>query len=54
MARPLRIEFAGGLYRVTSRANGRNDIYLDKKPEQLTTLLGEVCSLLCGFVMRIA
>lgn len=27
MARPLRIEFAGGLYHVTSRGNAREDIY---------------------------
>ena len=29
MARPLRLELAGGLYHVTSRGNARNDIYLD-------------------------
>ena len=29
MARPLRIEFAGGLYHVTSRGNARQDIYID-------------------------
>ena len=29
MARPLRIEFPGALYHVTSRGNGRADIYLD-------------------------
>ena len=29
MARPLRIEFAGGLYHVTSRGNAREDIYVD-------------------------
>ncbi|MCK9609439.1 MAG: transposase, partial [Methylomonas sp.] len=27
MARPLRIEFAGAIYHVTSRGNARNDIY---------------------------
>jgi|GEM_PF-2137663 len=27
MARPLRIEFAGGLYHVTSRGNAREDTY---------------------------
>ncbi len=27
MARPLRIEFAGGLYHLTSRGDGREDIY---------------------------
>jgi len=29
MARPLRIELAGGLYHVTSRGDGREDIFLD-------------------------
>jgi putative transposase len=29
MARPLRIEFAGALYHVTSRGDGRDDLYLD-------------------------
>ena len=29
MARPLRIEFAGALYHVTSRGDRRDDIYLD-------------------------
>jgi len=29
MARPLRIELAGGLYHVTSRGNARHDIFLD-------------------------
>jgi putative transposase len=29
MARPLRIEFTGGLYHVTSRGNARQDIYID-------------------------
>ena len=29
MARPSRIEFAGGLYHVTSRENARQDIYVD-------------------------
>jgi len=29
MARPLRLELAGGLYHVTSRGNGRQAIYLD-------------------------
>ena len=28
MARPLRIELSGGLYHVTSRGDGREDIYL--------------------------
>ena len=29
MARPLRLEFPGALYHVTSRGNARADIYLD-------------------------
>jgi putative transposase len=28
MKRPLRLEFAGALYHITSRGNGRNLIYL--------------------------
>lgn len=28
MARPLRLEFAGALYHVTARGDGREDIYL--------------------------
>ena len=28
MAKPLRLEFAGALYHVTSRGDGREDIYL--------------------------
>ena len=31
MARPLRIEFEGALYHVTSRGNARQDIFLDDK-----------------------
>ncbi len=29
MARPLRLEFHGALYHVTSRGDGQEDIYLD-------------------------
>jgi REP-associated tyrosine transposase len=29
MARPLRLEYAGALYHVTSRGDRREDIYLD-------------------------
>ncbi len=44
MARPLRIELAGGLYHVTSRGNGRNDIYLDDEDRaNWLGLLDEVC-----------
>lgn len=43
MARPLRIEFAGALYHVTSRGDGREDIYLDDADRrQYLTVLGTV------------
>ena len=35
MARPLRIEFSGALYHVTSRGDGREDIYLDEEDREL-------------------
>jgi len=45
MARPLRIELAGGLYHVTSRGDRREDIFRDDKDrEDWLTVLGEVCS----------
>ncbi|PCK06322.1 MAG: addiction module toxin RelE, partial [Alteromonadaceae bacterium] len=31
MSRPIRIEFAGALYHVTSRGNARADIYLSEQ-----------------------
>ena len=44
MARPLRIEFAGALYHVTSRGDRREDIYLDDADRaMLLEVLGEVC-----------
>jgi putative transposase len=44
MARPLRIELAGGLYHVTSRGDRREDIYLNDADRHLwLTLLGAVC-----------
>ncbi len=44
MARPLRIEFAGALYHVTSRGNKCEDIYLsDRDRELFLSILGEVC-----------
>ncbi|MBK1621624.1 addiction module toxin RelE [Lamprobacter modestohalophilus] len=44
MARPLRIEFAGGLYHVTSRGDRREAIYHDDEDRQMwLNLLGEVC-----------
>jgi len=35
MARPLRLELAGGLYHVTSRGDGRDDIYLDDSDREV-------------------
>jgi putative transposase len=44
MARPLRIEFPGALYHVTSRGNGRADIFLDDGDRQLfLNVLATVC-----------
>lgn len=44
MARPLRIELAGGLYHVTARGDRREAIYVDDTDRQRwLTLLGEVC-----------
>ena len=43
MSRPLRIEFAGALYHVTSRGDGREDIFLDDGDRDLfLKVLGEV------------
>ena len=43
MSRPLRIEFAGALYHVTSRGDGQEDIYLDDADRELfLDVLGEV------------
>ena len=44
MARPLRIELAGGLYHVTSRGDGREDIYGgDEDRQAWLELFGNVC-----------
>ncbi len=44
MSRPLRIEFAGALYHVTSRGNEKKPIYLDETDFLLfLSLLSEVC-----------
>ena len=44
MARPLRIEFAGALYHVTSRGDRQEDIYLDDQDrENYLEVLHEVC-----------
>ena len=44
MARPLRIEFAGALYHVTSRGDGQDDIYLDDVDREVyLAVLNDVC-----------
>ncbi len=45
MARPLRLEYAGAIYHVTSRGDRRGDIYADDSDRRrwLETL-GDVCS----------
>ena len=44
MARPLRIELSGGIYHVTSRGDGREDIYLsDADRDVWLEVLGQVC-----------
>jgi putative transposase len=44
MARPLRIEFAGALYHLTSRGDRREDIYLDDADREIfLEVLAEVC-----------
>ena len=44
MARPLRLEFPGGLCYVTSRGDGREDIYLnDEDREAWLEVFGQVC-----------
>ena len=45
MARPLRLEFEGALYHVTSRGDRREDIYEDDTDRaDFLAVLGEVCS----------
>lgn len=44
MARPLRIELAGGIYHVTSRGDRREDIYADEADRQAWLgVLAQVC-----------
>jgi putative transposase len=44
MARPLRIEFAGALYHITSRGNARGSIYLnDSDRHSFLQILGSTC-----------
>ncbi|NOZ10168.1 MAG: hypothetical protein GXP09_03870 [Gammaproteobacteria bacterium] len=45
MARPLRLEFAGALYHITSRGNRRESIFEDDVDHLMfIELLGQVCS----------
>lgn len=45
MTRPLRIEFAGALYHVTSRGDGQEDIYLDDNDrETFLEVMSGVCN----------
>lgn len=44
MARPLRLELSGGLYHVTSRGDGREDIYLtDADRQAWLNVMAQVC-----------
>jgi REP element-mobilizing transposase RayT len=44
MTRPLRLEFSGALYHITSRGNGREAIYFsDDDYELFLAVLGDVC-----------
>ena len=44
MSRPLRIEFNGALYHITSRGNARSDIYLkDADRHAFLNILDKVC-----------
>jgi len=44
MSRPLRLELAGGLYHVTSRGDGREDIYLNDADRRMwLDVFGQVC-----------
>jgi len=44
MARPLRLEFAGALYHITSRGDRREAIYEDDEDrEQFLDVFAEVC-----------
>jgi len=48
MARPLRIEFAGAVYHITSRGNARENVFIDKEDQEsflsLLEDVGERCN----------
>ena len=55
MSRPIRIEFEGALYHVTSRGDRREAIYDDDGDrQQFLETLGQVLRTLTGSAMRIA
>ena len=44
MARKLRVEYAGAVYHLMSRGNGKQDIFLDAKDRKMfIKALGETC-----------
>src|SRR3990167_10852481 len=44
MVRPLRIEYPGGLYHITSRGNRKEDIYLSTDDRyHFLSILGDTC-----------
>ena len=47
MARPLRLEFPGAVYHVTSRGNARQAIFLDKEDRE--SFLGVLSSVVARF-----
>ncbi|MDF0676365.1 MAG: transposase [Nitrospira sp.] len=51
MARPLRIEFSGALYHVTTRGNARQDIFLDD--EDRHRFLGVLAHVVSRFHLRL-
>lgn len=51
MARPLRIEFPGALYHVTTRGNARQDIFLDDEDRQ--RFLGVLAHVVSRFHLRL-
>jgi putative transposase len=54
MSRPLRLEFSGALYHITSRGNGRNLIYLqDDDFELFLQIVAKVCERYNWVVPRI-
>ena len=45
MARPLRLEFPGAVYHLTSRGNARREIFRDEVVrETFLALVGQVCT----------